>query len=393
MMKFSHVVIVCLGLLAQAAGFSPVAGAAEYPTLRVAGAEQLVVSADSMSCASDAKKEWDVPDVPPTAYRLADGTVMLIAGNRQNFTFHGPSLDEVKRVDCQQILKSAGDDDPADFRDQEWVTALYSNDGARVLGFVHNEFHGEYRDKGECQTKAVDVPECWYASATLVVSTDGGKTFTRPDPPGNVILTLPYPYATDMKQAGVFMPKVVGGQDGNVYVLATYGDRNRSNKPGQCLARGSAEHVGKWEVWTGAAFEAVDPSPYGCSGQCIGRVVQCASVVPNNMFSVKYMPAHQLYIAVGIRRSDVIYRFSSDLVSWSPPKVLMTPTVKFLWKEGDPPPVWYPSLLDPSSSSRNFDTIGDRPFLYLVKYRVADGKLDRSRRDIVRIPLSFLPPE
>jgi hypothetical protein len=380
---------VCLVILVVIAALHAGPAAAEYPTLQVDGPEQLVASADTMNCESGPDRNFDVPDVPPTAFRWPDGTVTMIASNRQNFRLDGPSLDEVRRVDCKQLLQSTGDDNPANFRDQEWITALYSKNGSVVLGFVHNEYHGEHRDNGECKTRPETDRECWYASATLVISTDGGKTFKRPEPPANVVLSLPYPYAPKMKRAGVFMPKVVGGQDGNTYVFATYGDRNRDSKPGQCLARGSGESAGNWEIWNGNKFEAVDPSPYGCSGKCLGRIQECTSVIPNNIFSIKYIPSKQMYVAVGVRRNEVIYRFSSDLVSWSPLKVLMSTAVKSLWKEGDPPPSWYFSLLDPSSSSRNFDTLESNPFLYFVRFRVDQGKLVRSRRDILRIPIAI----
>jgi hypothetical protein len=363
------------------------ANSAEYPTLQVAGPEELAVSADTMQCASGPDKELDVPDVPPTAFRWPDGTVTMIASNRQNFRLDGPALDDVKRLGCDRLLQSTGSDDPAEFRDQEWLTALYSKDGRFVLGFVHNEYHGEYRDRGECRTDVQKERECWYASATIVESSDGGQSFKRPQSPANVVLSLPYPYAAHMKRAGVFMPKVVGGQDGKVYVFASFADRNRDIALGQCVARGTGDSTGGWEVWNGSKFEAVDPSPYGCFGKCKGRVGDCTTVIPNNMFSIKYIPSRQLYVAVGVRRDDVIYRFSSDLVSWSPLKVLMPMSVFPLWKKGDPPPNWYFSLLDPKSSSRNFDTLEDSPYLYFVRFRVIEGKLANDRRDILRVPV------
>jgi hypothetical protein len=69
--------------------------------------------------------------------------------------------------------------------------------------------------------------------------------------------------------------------------------------------------------------------------------------------------------------------------------MLMPMSMFALWKEGDPPPSWYFSLLDPKSSSRNFDTLGDSPYLYFVRFRVIDGKLARNRRDIYRIPITI----
>jgi hypothetical protein len=153
--------------------------------------------------------------------------------------------------------------------------------------FVHNEYHGEYRDQGECRTSPERDRECWYASATLIESSDGGQSFKRPPPPANVVLSLPYAYTPHMKRAGVFMPKIVDGQDGKVYVFATFVDRQRDIAIGQCVARSDGNSSGGWEVWTGSKFETVDPSPYGCAGKCTGRIGDCTPVMPNNMFSIK----------------------------------------------------------------------------------------------------------
>ena len=168
----------------------------------------------------------------------------MLAGNRFNWFFVGPDLDHVHRANCDQILDSARNGDPAQYRDNEWVTALYSKNGVDVLGFVHDEYHGEDHNQPQCVSKTVSDRVCWYASTTIIESHDGGHTFVRPAASANVLASLPYPYKPGLRRAGVSVPKVVGNPvDGKVYVFASYSDRNEGARIGQCLFRGVATEL------------------------------------------------------------------------------------------------------------------------------------------------------
>jgi len=107
------------------------------------------------------------------------------------------------------------------------------------------------------------------------------------------------------------------------------------------------------------------------------------------IFSVRYIPSRQVFVALGFEHGDVFYRFSSDLMHWGAEKSLLHAERRSAWKSTEPGtgPQWYYSLLDPTSSSSNFDTLERRPYLYYVKYRVADGARPEGRRDLVRVPL------
>jgi hypothetical protein len=360
----------------------------EAPRLTVAGPEEIVVAAETMACRGKRRPGIDVTDIPPTAYRRDDGTVVMIAGNRNNFHFEGPDLDRVRRASCTSLLEPVNDPDPGRFRSHEWLAALHSRDGRRVLGFVHHEYHGhEHGHPGCVFTNRQDYP-CWYGSVTLVTSEDGGRTFSRPPPAENVLLSLPRPFREGAKRSGVVLPKVVGNpKDGKVYVFGTFVDRNRRGRGGQCLLRGSGESVGDWERWDGERFQRFDSNPYGCSGACTGRLDPCVTVIPGNIFSVRYIPAHDRFVALGMSREGVVYRLSPDLVRWSEERSLWETTINANWRSGDPSPGWYFSLLDPTSSSRNFDTLEERPYLYFVRFRVANDRIVNARRDVVRVPL------
>src|SRR5919109_4717195 len=61
------------------------------------------------------------------------------------------------------------------------------------------------------------------------------------------------------------------------------------------------------------------------------------------------------------------YAFSDDLIDWEGPHLLAEVELISTFRCGDRDPVLYPSLLDPASASRNFETTGRRPYLYFVR--------------------------
>jgi len=360
------------------------------PRLRVAGPPELVVAAEAMNCGS--RREIDVTDIPPAAFRRNDGVVVFLAGNSTNIPFVGPTLESASRASCDRLLRSAANPDPAQYRDKEWIMALHSADGRHVVGLVHNEHHGEQHGDSPCDVSSVADRECWYASVTMVVSTDGGRTYTRPSAPENVALALPWPYRSGRRREGVFMPKVVGDpRSGNAYVLASRVDRNRNLRVAQCLLKSDASFPPRWRVWNGRDFVQTGPGPYACRGACPDTAEPCAPVLAGAIFSVKYLPAHDRFVALGVSGTTVYYRYSPDLVTWGPARDLATVSAFGRWQPGEPPPEWYFSLLDPGSVSRNFDTLEARPYLYFVRFRLnPDGtRVDNRRRDVMRIPLSM----
>ena len=73
--------------------------------------------------------------------------------------------------------------------------------------------------------------------------------------------------------------------------------------------------------------------------------------------------------------SEVVFALSDDLVTWSAPYSIYRPPCK---GKSD---IIYPSLMDPSSSSTNFDTVGSRPYVYYVNHALG--------RSIQRVPVEL----
>jgi hypothetical protein len=57
-----------------------------------------------------------------------------------------------------------------------------------------------------------------------------------------------------------------------------------------------------------------------------------------------------------------------------------------LWRHGcdDGAPVFYPSLLDPDTPSRNFETVDDRGFVYFTSFNLSNCKVSWDR-DLMRL--------
>ena len=74
--------------------------------------------------------------------------------------------------------------------------------------------------------------------------------------------------------------------------------------------------------------------------------------------------------ADGVSGPGFYYYTSDDLVNWSPAKLLMKGRLPWTYSCGDgPEQIRDPSLLDNDSKSRNFDTVGQRPFLYFTRFK------------------------
>jgi hypothetical protein len=355
------------------------AGPVAAQTISVTGAPELVLSHTDMNCGRSANGSGrDVTDVPPSAFRHKDGSVVLISGNQNNHYAEGPSLDQVRRVSCGSLLKPLNDPDPAKFSARRWLFGVYAKDYENVFGFVHNEYHGDEFNQDGCEKTSARNFECWYAASVIVKSQNGGRSF-GPDTAG-VIAAPPAKFATGRKRIGAGTPKIVGNpNDGFIYVLVNYLDRNRDKGAEQCVLRGKS--MDDWRAWDGSGFTIDMGSPYK-----VQRGPDCTPVIPFVVQSVKYIPALKQFVALGQRRGVLLYVFSADLIKWSEPKELM----RFMQKQGrrneSESALDYFSLLDPTSASINFDTLEQRPYLYYVKY------LGRGiQRDVMRVAVKITP--
>jgi hypothetical protein len=322
----------------------------------------------------------DLPDAPARAIRLANGTVQLYATDRDNRVNAGPDLLHL-RHGCAVVLRGAGNDDPSAYDDRAWIASPWTSDGRTIWAVVHNEFHGHLR-KPLCPTGR--YMDCWFNALTLAVSHDAGRTFRRA--PGRALVAaLPYRYdELPLGHHGYFNPSnIVSLNDAlHMFAFATHANAQRA---GNCLLRTTGiEQADSWRGWDGAAFAVSFADPY--AGPVKPEQHVCAPVgVGALRWPVTSLVRHQptgLFIALmqdTARGGGVYYATSPDLLRWSAPALLMSAIGPGAWTCTDPDPIAYPSLLDPASTDRNFETVGATAALFATRFNVEHCRTGMNR--------------
>lgn len=362
-------------------------GANEGPvtfSLRVVGEEEVVFDWTADRC-----EDLDVPDLPTRAFRDDSGQVQMIASHftvRRNI---GPDLNNLTH-ECGIVLASDRDPDPAAFNDAEWIGSTYTEDGKTIYAILHNEYHG-WEHSGQCFTQFQFWLKCWYNGLTLAVSTDSGASYQHPVmPPEHLIAAYPEQYIPDVGPYGIFHPSnIVKGKDGFYYsivhLVRPFGEDGWA-----CLMRThDLSDPKSWRFWDGSGFDGTFINPYTDETNDSEAHV-CSSVHIALTSSLTYNNYIDRYVLLGPggggESSGFYYALSKDLINWTPFKLFYH--VELPWTADNPEDTvyLYPSLLDPDSDTRNFETAGKTAYLYYTRLNFGQGNLDR---DLLRIPVEF----
>ena len=380
-------------LVAASCGLVPLqARAAEPPlsALTVTGPERLIFSATRDACDGA-----DVPDAPARAFRDASGAIAVFGLHYRNRALRGPDLDGL-RIDCRVVLDSGGNGDPALYDDRSWITATWTEDGARVAALVHHEFQANEHE-GRCRSKV--YMECWYNTITAASSRDGGASFAQTKPPA-VVAGAPFRQEEGQgRHRGFFNPSnIVGDGRWRYFLASTTGwDRPGSDQPaGVCLFRSDdPADPARWRAWTGTGFTAAFPDPYRAA---VKRADTCRPVgpFPGPVGALVRQRGTGAWIAVFMAakggvfaESGFYWTTSRDLLTWDVPRLLMAGATLY----DDPCRagarlIAYPSLLDPGAKGRNFDDVGESALLTYATLKV-EGCTITSDRDLVRRPVAI----
>lgn len=337
----------------------------------------------------DACDSRDIPDAPARAFRDAAGRVHLYAPHDVNRGMTGASLDTVK-PDCRVAYQGGERDDPAAFDDRAWLAAFATEDGRIVHALVHNEYQG-HRRRGLCPSGK--YMECWTNSITAAISTDGGATFRRVD---GLVAVLPYRYRGDLgHHAGYFNPSNIVRKDGYYYTLV-FAVRHEAQKGGACLLRTDRpEDPSSWRAWDGKDFTVRFMDPYRTADDPARHVCAPLAGLGAPVSSVVRHGPSGLFVAtmaaVRPEGMGVFLATSPDLIHWSPAKLALPLTISGKQDCSEAAAWNYPSLLDPTSRSRTFETVGNTAYLYLTRFNLADCKLGMDR-DLVRVPVRLTLP-
>lgn len=357
----------------------------------VTGPQEIVFDWSSDRC-----DDLDIPDLPARAFRDADGTVQLISTHTTARRSTGPSLDEVVRS-CDPVFESTHDADPSRWADSEWIASTWTPDGTTVYGLVHNEYHGW--ERGDCAGK--DPFACWYNGISAIISTDGGSSYdhVRP-PPDHLVAAIPHRYTPGTAPVGLFSPSnIVQGPEGHWYALAKVGE-HLTGRQTVCLMRtDDLSDPDAWRFWNGASFDGTFRDPYADDVEdrqtATCPALDLADIGAQMIESLSWNTHLERWVLVGISADTIdgrevwgfYYSFSDDLIDWERRRLLLE--VPLPWTVADPGSdlsYLYPSLLDPASESRNFETSGRSAFVYFTRNNAGHASLDR---DLVRVPVEF----
>jgi hypothetical protein len=347
---------------------------------------------------SDACEAQHIPDLPVRAFRDERARVQLILPHSVNRRMIGPDLDRVA-VDCTVIMRSTGNPDPAAFDDREWIASVYTEDGRSVAALIHDEYHGD-EHPGRCPTGVYE--RCWYNAVTFARSSDGGRSFQQPPTPDGPIAGSPRRYAPDVGPSGAFAPSnIVRNPDDGLYYAIVKVMEPEDGVRGSCVMRtANPADPSSWRAWDGTGFEFEFVNPYEATTS-----ETCALVATPEISEMRESLTYNTYLdrfllvglsAAGPARGELVtgvyFSLSSDLIHWTPRRLLMEAEAKSSFECGDADPIAYPSLLDPSSRSRTFETTGRHPYLYYTQFHYSDcaSTLDR---DLVRVPVMISAEE
>jgi hypothetical protein len=236
---------------------------------------------------------------------------------------------------------------------------------------------------------------CWRNSVTQAVSTDGGRHF-KPiaEPPSHVVASLPYRYVGDVgRRTGYFAPTNIIRHGGYWYAFI-WAERYEAQARGACLLRSDdLADPRAWRAWDGADFSVRFADGAQGSVEAPERHT-CEPVAPGILGGTVrslavHRPTGRVIATLAMSRNGVTGMWASvsrDLISWDEPQLIWKTPLLFRYGCQDVAAFDYPSLLDPASASRNFEDVGDTPYLYMSRLNLSDCKVTWDR-DLVRVPV------
>jgi hypothetical protein len=368
-----------IGLLVCA----PARAEAGPPTLTVAPPERVIFSWARDRCADD-----DIPDAPLRAVRLKDGTLFASAAHYDNRPFRGRDLLDLRK-DCQSVYSGGRNPDPAAYDDRTWLMSFWTNDGSTIFALGHNEYRANDHE-GRCAFRT--LRECLYDSVVALGSADGGKSFQR-------LSQLPIASPRHHQQAdlgrlrGFLLPSNIVEFDGFYYAIIQTAPEPEY-RGGMCLFRTSDLHsVREWAYYVGDGFSPSASDVYRTTGPSPPPCQPLANLNGIVWSLLKHEPSATFLALLTVHaaepgRVSLAVAVSKDLIHWSKPRPFMTPPIFWEASCGHGPRYSYPALIDPSSNSSNFETIGDTALLFMTRIMFLNCK-STMQRDLVVSPVEL----
>lgn len=376
-------------ILALTAGLTVASGqgaASTTPTIILPnGPEEVIFNPKTDACDG-----YDVPDTPTRAFRDAEGNIRVFTLHFENRYLVGQAFNRLK-INCKVAFRGNWNADPAAYDDKSWIAATWTADGKTVHGLAHHEYQGNAH-AGRCVYR--DYMPCWYNTILAVRSMNGGQTFEKAKKP--VVASSPFEQNIGQgRHRGFFNPSNIVSDGVWHYMIASTTGWSGQNS-GACLFRtDNIADATRWRAWNGASFETRFGDPYRKEAEP-NQTCKPLPHFPAPVGSISRHRESKVWIATFQAQSDgktyarsgIYVSTSSDLLTWSQPRLLMAAKTLYDSPCGANYLYSYPSLLDETAETRNFEDIGNAPYLYLSRMKV-DGCKHTGDRVLVRIPLKI----
>jgi hypothetical protein len=194
----------------------------------------------------------------------------------------------------------------------------------------------------------------------------------------------------------------VRDEDDGYYYTMVRSAQYRQQQRGSCLLRTKRlDDPASWRAWDGSGFGVAFANPYSASlGGPSDHLCEPVSqpqigTMDESLTYNTYLDKYVLVAPAGKqlpgRRGTTwgfYYSTSDDLIDWEPRQLIREAVLTTSYRCGGPNPVGYPSLLDPDSQSRNFETTGRRPWLYFTRFHYTQCR-NVPNRDLIRVRVRF----
>jgi hypothetical protein len=390
---YKKAVSIPLGILVIAGSLTVVGHAAnDGPPTSVSAVQLAPTGSPKPAFKWEKCSPYDVPDAGLRAFRVDASSMVAFASDFETRRMVGRALTGLRK-ECEVSLDSAQDADPATYNDKTWVAATWTDDGINVMAIGHEEYHAESHP-GRC---AGTTPrQCRYATLIFLISHDSGRHFERwPGPP---LAAVPMRQDGDWgRDSGFAQPSNIfaHGEFKYVFVRSMGGG---AQPPATCLMRSPTPlDPRSWTIYDGRSFRPALFDPYR---DPVDQRVNCAQIPGLNgmVWSVLTHQSSGALVALlsiidpSTKKARLAITTSSEPVAWAPPTLIDLDlhlafngsfcSVKNTYT--------YPSLLDPSSPSRNFDTTGNEPLMAFTRIDIKGCRMTLDR-DLIFVPVHFLP--
>ena len=354
--------------------------------ITVVGEEEVVSRPQATPCPQEL-----LLDSPARAMRRKDGSLVVFATHYTNWYFEGKDWNSLKPV-CASAAAGKEDPKPEDVDDHYWIQALREQPDGRVVALASHEYMGS-RHPGHCDlapTREQPYP-CWFSSIIQIESRDGARTF-KPAAENRIVATPQVAYDRSGKKRMGFLTTSNIVADGDWLYSLIFVDGYSGQKSGTCLFRAPAKGPTRWTAWNGSDFKSDLARPVAAGAAADGSGCEPLLVGNQNRGLVR-MREGGAWLAVGLDRdapgdqgAGVFFATSSDLLKWSPRRRLLDARIDF--KAPECAAVYkYPTIIDHDAPGPNFDTVGSRAYIYLVKVILQSCK--PVERQLVRYPLTI----